>query len=66
MTTPMHSFGEGGERTHAAMMSALTPDTPSVLDRHESMLADHDARLDALENPPQHTDMEPDNGDELA
>jgi len=47
MTYP--NLGDGGRRTHAAIMNAFTPDTPSVLDRHEATLANHEDRLSALE-----------------
>lgn len=51
MSTPLRPYlGDGGDRTHAAMMSAMTPDAPATLDRHEAQLADHDARISNLEN----------------
>ena len=62
MTYPRPNLGDGGDRTHAAMMSALQPNAPATLDRHEAMLADHDHRISALEG---HNVQEPE-GQELA
>lgn len=58
MTTPAHAFGEGGERTHTAIMNGLPSPEPARLDAVEGKLADHDAalqnlhgRVSALESP---------------